>query len=468
MNDAARRVVASGRYGDDTLLHVNRKELEGLERIIGRPLTYNPQTGLPEAFGWTDIIPVVAGIAGGVVGGPLGAAAASGVASAGVSAAKGEDMETALTKGLISGVTSYAGGSLLSGVGDAAAGAAGNALGSAAGEAGAGAAADITANTAVGAAAGSADLAAGAATAAPLAAPAVDATVQGTGVGMANVAGGASPSAPSAAGYNLATGAVGDPTAVTPSSAGFMDRASASFDRGLARVDRVMNDPGAAVDKFASNIYNSPRAAGIAALGTYAQMSGMLDQPGTPAIKRDEYDPSKYPEAQSRLGPVVYPGADYRPGVDPEFNYFPQQRFAEGGIARMPTRNVPQYGEAENVVAEARAAMLGEHPARGEAMSRLRDRMGPDTVRSVREEGGRVRGAGGGLDDLVPGTIEGRQRVRLADGEFVVPSDVVSGLGDGSTDQGARKLHEMMSRVRQKRHGSTKQPGRVGRSVMPA
>ena len=441
MNDAARRVVAAGRHGDDTLLHVNRKELEGLERIVGRPLTYNPQTGLPEAFGWQNIIPIVAGIAGGVVGGPLGAAAASGVASAGVSAAEGESMETALTKGLVSGVTSYAGGQLLAGVGDAAAGAAGSTAGGAAGSTAPAAAGSAVSPGITGSIAPNAIDAAGSLQAAQ----AITAANPGPLPGSSSV-----------------------PLTTPQPAPGFLDRAAANFDQGLTRVGNVMDNPGAAIDRFATNVTNNPGTAGIALMGNYAQMSGMLDAPGGPAIQRDEYDPNKYPEAQSRQGRVVYPGADYRPGIDPEFNYFPERRFAEGGIARMPTRNVPQYGEAENVVAEARAAMLGEHPARGEAMSRLRDRMGPDTVRSVREEGGRVRGAGGGLDDLVPGTIEGRQRVRLADGEFVVPSDVVSGLGDGSTDQGARKLHEMMSRVRQKRHGSTKQPGRVGRSVMPA
>lgn len=438
MNDAARRVVASGRYGDDTLLHVNRKELEGLEKIVGRPLTYNPQTGLPEAFGWQNIIPIVAGIAGGVVGGPLGAAAASGVASTAVGAAQGDDMGTALTKGLVSGVTSYAGGQLLSGVGEAATGAAG-----------------AGAPAVPGSFAG--DVAASVAPPVP---------IPGAPVAPGDAVGQALQAANLQAGYSPAAQAIGTPVAAGPAAppTGFLDRAAANFSTGMDRVSNVMADPGRAVEQFGSNVMANKGTAGIAALGTYGQLSGMMNTPGDPAIQRDEYDPNKYPErfpANPRR--ATMPGADYRPGFSPEFRYF-----AQGGLASMPTRSVPQYGEAENVVAEARAAMLGEHPARGEAMSRLRDRMGSDAVRSVRQEGGRVRGAGGGLDDLVPGTIEGRQRVRLADGEFVVPSDVVSGLGDGSTDQGARKLHEMMSRVRQKRHGSTKQPGRVGRSVMPA
>ena len=86
----------------------------------------------------------------------------------------------------------------------------------------------------------------------------------------------------------------------------------------------------------------------------------------------------------------------------------------------------------------------------------------------VRAPGGRIRGAGGGLDDLIPGTIEGRKQVRLADGEFVVPADVVSHLGDGSTDHGVRKLYEMMDRIRDNKTGSKKQPGPVkDRKVLP-
>ena len=69
------------------------------------------------------------------------------------------------------------------------------------------------------------------------------------------------------------------------------------------------------------------------------------------------------------------------------------------------------------------------------------------------------------MDDLVPGTIEGRQKVRLADGEFVIPADVVSGLGDGSTDQGVRKLHGLMRDVRKERTGKTSQPKAMGGKI---
>jgi hypothetical protein len=69
------------------------------------------------------------------------------------------------------------------------------------------------------------------------------------------------------------------------------------------------------------------------------------------------------------------------------------------------------------------------------------------------------------MDDLVPGTIEGRQKVRLADGEFVIPSDVVSGLGDGSTEHGVRRLHGLMDKVRKERTGKTAQPKSIGGKI---
>jgi hypothetical protein len=61
------------------------------------------------------------------------------------------------------------------------------------------------------------------------------------------------------------------------------------------------------------------------------------------------------------------------------------------------------------------------------------------------------------MSDNIPATIAGKQPARLADGEFVVPADVVSHLGNGSTDAGAKILHEMMNKVRQARTGNSKQ-----------
>lgn len=72
-----------------------------------------------------------------------------------------------------------------------------------------------------------------------------------------------------------------------------------------------------------------------------------------------------------------------------------------------------------------------------------------------------LNGDGDGMSDSIPATINNNQPARLADGEFVVPADVVSDLGNGSSNAGAKKLYDMMKRIRQARHGTKKQPPEV-------
>lgn len=70
---------------------------------------------------------------------------------------------------------------------------------------------------------------------------------------------------------------------------------------------------------------------------------------------------------------------------------------------------------------------------------------------------GYLDGPGDGMSDSIVATIDGHQPARLADGEFVIPADVVSGLGNGSSKAGAKVLYAMMDRVRQARTGNPKQ-----------
>jgi hypothetical protein len=71
-------------------------------------------------------------------------------------------------------------------------------------------------------------------------------------------------------------------------------------------------------------------------------------------------------------------------------------------------------------------------------------------------DGGRLlRGPGDGVSDSIPATIGRNQPARLADGEFVVPARIVSELGNGSTEAGARKLYAMMDRVQKSRSKTT-------------
>jgi len=70
-------------------------------------------------------------------------------------------------------------------------------------------------------------------------------------------------------------------------------------------------------------------------------------------------------------------------------------------------------------------------------------------------DGGRLlRGPGDGVSDSIPATIGNKRPARLADGEFVVPARIVSELGNGSTQAGARKLYAMMDRVQAARRGT--------------
>jgi len=80
-----------------------------------------------------------------------------------------------------------------------------------------------------------------------------------------------------------------------------------------------------------------------------------------------------------------------------------------------------------------------------------------------------LRGGGDGMSDSIRARIGGKQEARLADGEFVVPADVVSHLGNGSSNAGAKKLYSMMDRVRKSRTGKTRQAPEVNtRRLMPA
>lgn len=84
-------------------------------------------------------------------------------------------------------------------------------------------------------------------------------------------------------------------------------------------------------------------------------------------------------------------------------------------------------------------------------------------------EGGDVRqpfylgGSTDGMTDEVPAHIDGKRPAALSDGEFVIPADVVSHLGNGNSNAGAQRLYEMMDQVRQARTGTTKQ----GKQINP-
>ena len=81
---------------------------------------------------------------------------------------------------------------------------------------------------------------------------------------------------------------------------------------------------------------------------------------------------------------------------------------------------------------------------------------------------GLMEANGDGMDDMIPASIEGEQDVLLSNEEFIVPADVVSGIGNGSSDAGATELENMMDRVRKSRTGTTRQAPEIDpREMMP-
>lgn len=146
---------------------------------------------------------------------------------------------------------------------------------------------------------------------------------------------------------------------------------------------------------------------------------------------------------------------------------------------QMPTsaQQVRQYGMSPVMMANGGQAQYDPYSEIQQQymMSRLSGM--PQVVPTASAKGGKIngnlgsysdggqmlQGPGDGMSDSIPADIAGKQPARLADGEFVVPADVVSGLGNGSTDAGAKHLYGMMDRVRKARTGTTKQ----GKQINP-
>jgi len=117
---------------------------------------------------------------------------------------------------------------------------------------------------------------------------------------------------------------------------------------------------------------------------------------------------------------------------------------------------------------ELRQKLVGDMPAEDKqdigGINTLLSQAVRDPLGRGMAKGGYLDGAGDGMSDSIPATIEGKQPARLADGEFVIPADVVSHLGNGSTKAGAKVLYKMMSKVRKARTGNSKQ----GRQINPS
>ena len=117
------------------------------------------------------------------------------------------------------------------------------------------------------------------------------------------------------------------------------------------------------------------------------------------------------------------------------------------------------------VYIEAREALEGSHPNPEEALSRYVELFGEEALAELQamvEGDGEPTGVeSDGMSDSIPANIDGQEEVALSEGEFVIPSDVVSGFGNGDTSSGAKRLTDIVAEVRRARTGSPGAPGQV-------
>ena len=202
----------------------------------------------------------------------------------------------------------------------------------------------------------------------------------------------------------------------------------------------------------------------LSAVGTTGLLEGMKPQ----GIDKPE-DAPDIPEAEAAKRKRRPIPLDYEPGKDPEFDYF--EPFAKGGEVQKPND--------KEIISNAVDAIKGKSPDPEVALAMFVSTYGEEALRDLvgrvrsgefddnaQVTEGMVEGVGDGMDDMIPATLEGEQDVVLSDGEFIVPADVVSGLGNGSTDAGAKSLYEMMDRVREMSTGMTEQPDQVPQGMM--
>jgi hypothetical protein len=141
-----------------------------------------------------------------------------------------------------------------------------------------------------------------------------------------------------------------------------------------------------------------------------------------------------------------------------------QQQFRAARGLTAPTPSAPTAGAGISKTLEDLLAAANKPKAYG---------IGPPPVKEMAtggltslKQGMYLGGPTDGMADELPATINGEQEAALSDGEFVVPADVVSHLGNGNSDAGAQVLYAMMDRVRKARTGNVKQGKRINPGKM--
>jgi hypothetical protein len=233
---------------------------------------------------------------------------------------------------------------------------------------------------------------------------------------------------------------------------------------------------------------------------TYAAEGGIMQafQSGGPVERMSQINTAMNPQGglypQGMIDKTQYAIPTQRPTSMEVLDAGAQRTFAEGGITRYAPGGMvdPSMGMAarqqssqQSMGSQGIDSLMGNKKRmltkeqmdavalQGMSKDALNDVYGQMAAQGLAKggqlggysDGGRMlKGPGDGMSDSIPGVIANKQPARLADGEFVVPADVVSHLGNGSTDAGAKQLYAMMNRVRKARTGNPKQ----GKQIKPA
>jgi hypothetical protein len=394
---AAQHLAAQGRGPDTTLVHMTPGEVKGLQALAmahGGSLTTNPQTGLPEAGFLKNLLPMIAGMALNTFLPGVGTAIGStlglgGAAGTGILVGGLQAARTgSLKKGLMAGLGAYGGAGLAQGL--------------------------TTSGIEAGA---NAELAGSEAYKAELA------RAQAQAAELGSKAATMAPEAYAAQAQQITAPLNAQREAALASQKALFDNSY-----GLQKLNTLGRGVGAIADNPSAFFTKDNLKYGAAALTPMV----MAPQTTTPAPRDTEQ--FRYAYNPNRDMPPT------REGDMGEFRYFNPsytRLAADGGLmGAMPVQNMSDRNDAQMMMANG-----PQMYAKG-GISHLGDY----------SDGGRLlRGPGDGVSDDIPATIANKRPARLADGEFVVPARIVSELGNGSTEAGARKLYAMMDRVQQNR-----------------
>lgn len=212
-------------------------------------------------------------------------------------------------------------------------------------------------------------------------------------------------------------------------------------------------------------------------LGNYLVQNPVLSAAGTSGLANMMFNT---PQQQYR--PEPYTGVLTKYKFDP-LQYRPTYGFADGGLAdsRIATpQNTDLFAQTPlrqpNYIGPIQmpsgAGVINPPPTADQGIGAIPIRQGfkaGGRLGGYSDGGSLLRGPGDGMSDSIPARIGVKQPARLADGEFVVPADVVSNLGNGSTDAGAKQLYAMMDRVRIASTGTKKQAKEINAcKILPA